>query len=172
MLNNTQAAPLGDGPNTGRTALAGVQEKIVFLRDQGCWLDDARFVDRRLRWNARTRHRALRPITRCTPRTNPSGRHDQALGASKDKEYQEYQESQESQESGGKLSLERVAELLGRNGDEESVHRLLRLLTLSQAGGNLESSCMRRSPSTTSSKRRNPGRCGHREQSLWRCWIL
>ena len=57
---------------------------------------------------------------------------DQALGASKDEEYQE------SQESGGKLSLERVAELLGRNGDEESVHRLLRLLTLSQAGGNLD----------------------------------
>ena len=57
---------------------------------------------------------------------------DQALGASKDEEYQE------SQESGGKLSLERVAELLWRNGDEESVHRLLRLLTLSQAGGNLD----------------------------------
>ena len=75
MLNNTQAAPLGDRPNTGRTSLAGVQEKIVFLRDQGCGLDDARFVDRRHRWNARTRHRAFRPIIRCTPRTNPSGRH-------------------------------------------------------------------------------------------------
>jgi serine/threonine-protein kinase HipA len=54
---------------------------------------------------------------------------NQALGASKNEKYQEF---------GGKLSLKRGAEVLGRNGDEESVHRLLRLLTLSQAIGNLD----------------------------------
>ncbi|MBG6214784.1 hypothetical protein RCH23_002791 [Cryobacterium sp. CAN_C3] len=39
---------------------------------------------------------------------------------------------------GGKVSLKRVADVVGRDGDRASVEQLLRLLTLSQAVGNLD----------------------------------
>ena len=54
---------------------------------------------------------------------------NQALGASKNEKYQEF---------GGIVSLRRVADVLGRNGDRHSVHQLLTLLTVSQALGNLD----------------------------------
>jgi serine/threonine-protein kinase HipA len=37
MLNNTQAAPLGNRPKIGRTSLAGVHEEIVLARNEGHW---------------------------------------------------------------------------------------------------------------------------------------
>ena len=37
MLINTQAAPLGNRPRSGRTSLAGVQDKIVLARQDGHW---------------------------------------------------------------------------------------------------------------------------------------
>jgi serine/threonine-protein kinase HipA len=54
---------------------------------------------------------------------------NQALGASKNEKYQEF---------GGKVSLNRIADVLGRDGDRASVEQLLRLLTVSQAVGNLD----------------------------------
>lgn len=54
---------------------------------------------------------------------------NQALGASKNEKYQEY---------GGKMSLQRAAAVIGQSGDQWSVHQLLRLLTVSQAVGNLD----------------------------------
>ncbi|EPR77349.1 HipA [Leifsonia rubra CMS 76R] len=54
---------------------------------------------------------------------------NQALGASKNEKYQEY---------GGKVSLKRIAAVLGRNGDRASVEQLLKLVTVSQAVGNLD----------------------------------
>ena len=167
MLNNTQAAPLGNRPKTGRTSLAGVQEKIVLARDQGRWFQvldgypsthiikppSARYPS--ITFDEEYGHRAAKAagltmldswiedfdgvpglvIERYDRSLDaPQGRihqedMNQALGASKNEKYQDF---------GGKLSLKRVAEVLGRNGDEESVHRLLRLLTLSQAIGNLD----------------------------------
>jgi len=167
MLNNTKAAPLGNRPKTGRTSLAGVQDKIVLARSEGRWFQ---VLD-----GYPSTHIVKPPSTRYPSITfdeeyglraakaaglttldswiedfdgvpglvierydrsldAPQGRihqedMNQALGASKNEKYQEF---------GGKLSLTRVAEVLGRNGDEESVHRLLRLLTLSQAIGNLD----------------------------------
>jgi len=167
MLNNTQAAPLGNRPKTGRTSLAGVQEKIVLLRDQGRWFQvldgypsthiikppSARYPS--ITFDEEYGLRAAKAVGLTTLDSwiedfdgvpglvierydrspdAPQGRvhqedMNQALGASKNEKYQEF---------GGKLSLKRVAEVLGRNGDEESVHRLLQLLTLSQAVGNLD----------------------------------
>jgi serine/threonine-protein kinase HipA len=37
MLANTQAAPLGNRPKSGRTSLAGVQDKIVLAREDDQW---------------------------------------------------------------------------------------------------------------------------------------
>lgn len=54
---------------------------------------------------------------------------NQALGASKNEKYQEF---------GGKVSLARVAGVVGRTGDRRSAEQLLRLLTVSQAVGNLD----------------------------------
>ena len=41
-------------------------------------------------------------------------------------------------EFGGKVSLKRIADVLGSDGDRASVEQLLRLLTVSQAVGNLD----------------------------------
>jgi serine/threonine-protein kinase HipA len=167
MLNNTKAAPLGNRPKTGRTSLAGVQEKIVLARDQGRWFQvldgypsthiikppSARYPS--ITFDEEYGLRAAKAAGLTTLDSwiedfdgvpglvierydrspdAPQGRihqedMNQALGASKNEKYQEF---------GGKLSLKRVAEALGRNGDEESVRRLLQLLTLSQAIGNLD----------------------------------
>ena len=167
MLNNTQAAPLGNRPKTGRTSLAGVQEKIVLARNEGRWFQvldgypsthilkppSARYPS--ITFDEEYGLRAARAVGLTTLDSwiedfdgvpglvierydrsldAPEGRihqedMNQALGASKNEKYQEF---------GGRLSLKRVADVLGRNGDEESVSRLLQLLTLSQAIGNLD----------------------------------
>jgi serine/threonine-protein kinase HipA len=54
---------------------------------------------------------------------------NQALGASKNEKYQKF---------GGKVSLKRIAAVLGRDGDRVSVEHLPKLLTVSQALGNLD----------------------------------
>lgn len=167
MLNNTQAAPLGNRPKTGRTSLAGVQEKIVLARKEGRWFQvldgypsthiikppSARYPS--ITFDEEYGLRAAKAVGLTTLDSwledfdgvpglvierydrspdAPQGRihqedMNQALGASKNEKYQEF---------GGKLSLKRVADVLGRNGDEESVQRLLQLLTFSQAIGNLD----------------------------------
>jgi serine/threonine-protein kinase HipA len=167
MLNETQAAPLGNRPKTGRTSLAGVQQKIVLARQEDRWFrvlegypsthivkpPSARYPS--IIFDEEYGLRAAKAVGLTTLDSwiedfdgvlglvierydrspdAPQGRihqedMNQALGASKNEKYQEF---------GGKLSFKRVAGVLGRNGDEESVRRLLRLLTLSQAIGNLD----------------------------------
>jgi len=167
MLANTQAAPLGNRPKTGRTSLAGVQDKIVVARMKGSWFQVINgYPSTHIIKPPSLRHpsitfdeeygfRAAKAaglttldawiedfdgtsglvIERYDRSPNaPLGRihqedMNQALGASKNEKYQEF---------GGKVSLKRIADVLGRNGDRQSVHQLLALLTVSQAVGNLD----------------------------------
>ncbi|MDH6237809.1 HipA domain-containing protein [Cryobacterium sp. CG_9.6] len=167
MLGNTQAAPLGNRPKSGRTSLAGVQDKIVLAHKENNWFQvlegypsthiikppsvryptitfDEEYGFRVARAAGLTtleawiedfggaRGLVIERYDRSPDA--PQGRihqedMNQALGASKNEKYQEF---------GGKVSLKRVAEVLGRNGDRTSVDQLLRLLTVSQAVGNLD----------------------------------
>jgi len=167
MLANTQLEPLGNRPAGGRTSLAGVQDKIVLARENGNWFQvlDGRpsthiikppslrhptiifdeeyglraakaagltAVDARIGDFAGTHALVIERYDRSPDA--PLGRihqedMNQALGASKNEKYQEF---------GGKVSLVRVAKILGRNGDRHSVEQLLRLVTVSQAVGNLD----------------------------------
>ena len=167
MLTNTQTAPLGNRPKFGRTSLAGVQDKIVLARQDDHWFQvlegypsthiikppSVRYptITFDEEYGFRTA-KAAGLTTLDTWIENFGGvpglvieRHDrsrhapqgrihqedmnQALGASKNEKYQEF---------GGKVSLKRIADVLGRDGDRASVEQLLRLLTVSQAVGNLD----------------------------------
>ncbi|MBH0024966.1 type II toxin-antitoxin system HipA family toxin [Salinibacterium sp. SWN248] len=167
MLTNTQAAPLGNRPQSGRTSLAGVQDKIVLARSEGQWFQvlegypsthiikppSSRYPT--ITFDEEYGYRAAKAagltsleakiedfdgiqglvIERYDRSPNaPQGRihqedMNQALGASKNEKYQEF---------GGKVTLKRIADVLGRDGDREAVEQLLRLLTVSQAVGNLD----------------------------------
>ncbi len=167
MLANTQLEPLGNRPTTGRTSLAGVQDKIVLACNDGNWFQvldgypsthiikppslrhptitfDEEYgfraakaagltaLDAWIEDFAGTHALVIERYDRSPDA--PLGRihqedTNQALGASKNEKYQEF---------GGKVSLKRVANVLGRNGDRASVEQLLRLLAVSQAVGNLD----------------------------------
>ncbi|TFD76979.1 type II toxin-antitoxin system HipA family toxin [Cryobacterium fucosi] len=167
MLANTQAAPLGNRPKSGRTSLAGVQDKIVLAHKEDHWFQvlegypstyiikppsvrhptitfDEEYGLRAAKAAGLTKFDAWIEdfggvrglvIERYDRSPDaPQGRihqedMNQALGASKNEKYQEF---------GGKVSLKRVADVLGRNGDRTSVDQLLTLLTVSQAVGNLD----------------------------------
>jgi serine/threonine-protein kinase HipA len=167
MLNNTRAAPLGNRPHSGRTSLAGMQSKIVLARDETQWFQvtegypsthiikppsprnltitfDEEFGFRAAKAAGLTDRRAwiesfdgvrglvIERYDRAPGA--PQGRihqedMNQALGASKNEKYQEF---------GGKVSLARIAQVVGRSGDRRSVEQLLRLVAVSQALGNLD----------------------------------
>ncbi|TFB74314.1 type II toxin-antitoxin system HipA family toxin [Cryobacterium glaciale] len=167
MLVNTQAAPLGNRPRSGRTSLAGVQDKIVLARQDDYWFQvpegypsthiikppSVRYPT--ITFDEEYGFRAAKAAGLTTLDTwignfggvpglvierydrspdAPQGRvhqedMNQAPGASKNEKYQEY---------GGNVSLKRIADVLGRDGDRTSVEQLLRLLTVSQAVGNLD----------------------------------
>ena len=167
MLTNTQTAPLGNRPQSGRTSLAGVQDKIVLARQGDHWFQVLEgYPSTHIIKPPSTRYptitfdeeygfRAAKAAGLTTLHTwiedfggvpglvierydrspdAPQGRihqedMNQALGASKNEKYQEF---------GGKVSLKRIADVLGRDGDRASVEQLLRLLTVSQAVGNLD----------------------------------
>jgi serine/threonine-protein kinase HipA len=167
MLTNTQAAPLGNRPRSGRTSLAGVQDKIVLARADSTWFQvlegypsthivkppssryptiifDEEYGFRAAKAAGLTSLSAWIEdfdsvpglvIERYDRSADAPDRRihqedmNQVLGAAKNQKYQEY---------GGKVSLKRVAEALGRNGDRASVQQLLRLVTVSQALGNLD----------------------------------
>ncbi|WP_010205514.1 type II toxin-antitoxin system HipA family toxin [Salinibacterium sp. PAMC 21357] len=167
MLTNTQAAPLGNRPQSGRTSLAGVQDKIVLAREDGQWFQvvegypsthivkppSSRYPT--ITFDEEYGYRAAKAagLTSLEAKIEnfdgiqglvierydrspdaPQGRihqedMNQALGASRNEKYQEF---------GGKVTLKRISDVLGRDGDRESVEQLLRLLTVSQAVGNLD----------------------------------
>lgn len=167
MLVNTQAFPLGNRPKSGRTSLAGVQDKIVLAREHDGWFQvldgypsthivkppSVRYPT--ITFDEEYGFRAAKAAGLSTLTTwiedfggipglvierydrspiAPQGRihqedMNQALGASRNEKYQEF---------GGKVSLKRIAHALGQGGDRASVEQLLRLLTVSQAVGNLD----------------------------------
>ncbi len=167
MLANTQAAPLGNRPKSGRTSLAGVQDKIVLARKGDHWFQvlegypsthivkppSVRYPTMTFDEEYGSRVAKAAGLTTFDSwiedfggihglvierydrsQDAPQGRihqedMNQALGASKNEKYQEF---------GGKVSLKRVADVLGRTGDRHSVDQLLRLVTVSQALGNLD----------------------------------
>ena len=167
MLMNTQAAPLGNRPQSGRTSLAGVQNKIVLARAEEQWFQVVEgYPSTHIVKPPSSRHptitfdeeygfraakaagltdldawiedfsgvRAL-VIERYDRMPDaPQGRihqedMNQALGASKNEKYQEF---------GGLMSLARIAAVVGQGGDRRSAEQLLRLVTVSQALGNLD----------------------------------
>lgn len=167
MLTDTSLAPLGNRPRSGRTSLAGVQDKIVLARSEGHWFQPINgypsthilkppslrypsiIFDEEYGFRA-AKAAGLTPLDASiqdfagvpalvierydrSPEA-PLGRihqedMNQALGASKNEKYQEH---------GGRVTLARIAHVIGRNGDRVSVEGLLGLLTLSQALGNLD----------------------------------
>jgi len=167
MLMNTQTAPLGNRPQSGRTSLAGVQNKIVLARAEEQWYQVVEgYPSTHIVKPPSIRHpsitfdeeygfraakaagltdldtwiedfsgvRAL-VIERYDRMPDaPQGRihqedMNQALGASKNEKYQEF---------GGLMSLARIAAVVGQGGDRRSAEQLLRLVTVSQALGNLD----------------------------------
>jgi len=167
MLTNTQVAPLGNRPKSGRTSLAGVQDKIVLARQDDHWFQvlegypsthivkppSLRFPT--ITFDEEYGFRAAKAARLTTLDSwiedfggipglvierydrspdAPQGRihqedMNQALGASKNEKYQEF---------GGSVSLKRIAGVLGGDGDRSAVEQFLRLLTVSQAVGNLD----------------------------------
>ena len=167
LLQNTQKMPLGNSPITGKSSLAGVQDKIVLANIDGIWhqvhdgypsthiikpesrdyptmIYDEEFGARIARAvgvaEYATELQDFNGITALvierydrSPEM-PQGRiHqedlNQALGAHGNEKYQE---------RGGKVSLRRIAEVFSKNGDNDSLTKLLKLNTIAVAVGNLD----------------------------------
>lgn len=167
MLTHVQENPLGNKPIGGKTSLAGVQDKIVLVRTQSGWsraidgfpsthilkpesrefptvIFDEEYGARLARavglLDYETRIEefdgvAALVIERYDRASDaPQGRvhqedFNQALGAVGIDKYQRY---------GGRTSLARMAAVLSTVGDRASMTRLLRLVVLSVAVGNLD----------------------------------
>ena len=167
MLEHVQDNPLGNKPFGGKTSLAGVQDKIVLARTRDGWnrvidgwpsthilkpesrdyptsiYDEeygARFA-RSVRltsfptWIEKFTGVPAVVIERYDRSPDaPEGRvhqedFNQVLGAAGSQKYQKY---------GGKVSLERIAQVLSATGDRDSLERLFKLVALSAAVGNLD----------------------------------
>jgi serine/threonine-protein kinase HipA len=167
LLQNVQDYPLGNKPRGGKSSLAGVQDKIVLVRTSDGWnqaLDgypsthilkpeirdlptviyDEEYGSRLARAARLTNFKTWIEEFDGVPalvierfdrsQTSPQGRihqedFNQALGASGDEKYQRY---------GGKVSLARVSKVLAEVADPDSLDRLLRMVVLSVAVGNLD----------------------------------
>ena len=167
MLAHVQDNPLGNKPFGGKTSLAGVQDKIVLARTQDGWnrvidgwpsthilkpesrdyptsIYDEEFGARFARsvrltsfptWIEKFTGVPAVVIERYDRSPDaPEGRvhqedFNQVLGAAGNQKYQKY---------GGKVSLERIAQVLSATGDRDSLERLFKLAALSAAVGNLD----------------------------------
>ncbi|WP_026550079.1 HipA domain-containing protein [Arthrobacter sp. Br18] len=167
LLQSTTAQPLANSPLSGKTSLAGVQDKIVLARVDDDWhrvhdgypsthivkpasrdyptiIYDEEYGARAARvlglagtrtWLADFAGAPALVIERFDRSSSaPTGRihqedMNQALGAHGNEKYQEH---------GGKVSLRRIADVLRRNGDTESLERLLAITVLAVALGNLD----------------------------------
>lgn len=165
LVRNVGAHPLGNAPITGKSSLAGVQEKVVLARVDGRWhqvhdgypsthilkpvvsdhptlIFDEEYgtrIARRLgvtTTSARIMEFEGVPVL-VVERYDRTGANErihqedfnQVLGARGDQKYQRV---------GGKVSLARIARVFATRGDDESLHRLVDLLTLTVAVGNLD----------------------------------
>ncbi|GAB3542827.1 type II toxin-antitoxin system HipA family toxin [Arthrobacter tecti] len=167
LLLDTLAEPLGNSPLTGKTSLAGVQDKIVLARVDKRWhrvhdgYPSTHIVKPESRdhptviFDEEYGARAARSFGLCQTKTwladfdglpalvierydrapdAPQGRlhqedMNQVLGAHANEKYQEL---------GGKVSLRRIAEVFRKNGDDDSLERLLALSVLAVALGNVD----------------------------------
>jgi len=135
LLEHVQDNPLGNKPAGGKTSLAGVQDKIVLGRTEGGW---NRVIDG---WPST---HILKPEFTGIPAVvierydrsphAPQGRihqedFNQVLGAAGNQKYQKY---------GGKVSLERIAQVFSVIGDRDSLERLFALVVVSVSVGNLD----------------------------------
>lgn len=167
MLRDTLAEPLGNSPLTGKSSLAGVQDKIVLALIDGGWhrvhdgYPSTHIVKPESRdystviFDEEYGARAAKVLGLATMDTwldefdgvpalvierydrapdAPLGRihqedMNQALGARANEKYQEV---------GGRVSLHRVADMFRRNGDDDSLERLLTMAVLAVALGNVD----------------------------------
>jgi serine/threonine-protein kinase HipA len=167
MLEHVQDNPLGNKPSGGKTSLAGVQDKIVLAntgqrwnrvidgwpsthilkpesRDYPTSIYDEEYGARFARaagltsfptWIEEFAGVPAVVIERYDRSPDaPQGRihqedFNQALGAAGNQKYQKY---------GGKVSLERIAQVFTAGGDRESLERLFKLVVVSVAVGNLD----------------------------------
>ena len=167
LLDNVLSNPLGNRPLTGKSSLAGVQDKIVLARIGDTWnrvvdgypsthilkpapnralsviFDEeygSRFAraaglanfETTIRWFNGTPALVIERYDRDP--AAPQGRihqedFNQALGARGNQKYQRV---------GGLMTLARIAKVFTRLGDDESARRLLTLVTISVAVGNLD----------------------------------
>ncbi len=167
LLLSTKSTPLANRPIFGKTSLAGVQDKILLAKINNDWhqvLDgypsthilkpeskeyptlifDEEYGARIARevelasyqstleeFNGSTAlviERYDRSLEIPPERIHQEDM-NQALGARRNQKYQEF---------GGKVSLGRIAEIFRKNGESDSLVRLLKLTTLAVAIGNLD----------------------------------
>ncbi|WP_201773715.1 type II toxin-antitoxin system HipA family toxin [Nocardia brasiliensis] len=167
MLNNVQDNPLGNKPIGGKTSLAGVQDKIVLARTSDRWnrvidgypsthilkpasrdnptiIYDEEYGSRFARAAGLAEFDTWIEEFEGTPAVVIE-RYDrvadsevvrihqedfnQVLGASGDQKYQKF---------GGRVDLARIAAVLSAIADRSSLERLLRMVTLAVAVGNLD----------------------------------
>lgn len=167
LLQDTRSAPLGNSPVSGKSSLAGVQEKVVLARADGGWhrVHDGYPSTHIVKPQTRE-HSSLiydeeygTRLARAIGLTDygswiedfpgRSGlvieRYDRSPDAPQGRIHQEDMNqalgavgNQKYQEYGGKVSLARVAEVLTRVTRDDSPERLLRMTALAVAIGNLD----------------------------------
>ncbi|MEX2534956.1 MAG: HipA domain-containing protein [Trueperaceae bacterium] len=167
LLENVQEYPLGNKPRGGKSSLAGVQDKIVLVRNAGGW---SQALD------GHPSTHILKPLSRDYPTvifdeeygsrfTRAVGlaafqtwveefdgipavvieRYDRSPSAPQGRIHQEdfnqvlgASGDQKYQSYGGKVSLARIAKVLSEIGDPNALDNLLRMVVLSVALGNLD----------------------------------
>lgn len=167
LLLATTTEPLANSPFSGKTSLAGVQDKIVLARSDGAWhrvhdgYPSTHIVKPESRelptviydeeYGARAA-RALGLTSTDSRLVDFAGvpalvieRFDRSDSAPTGRIHQEDMNqvlaargNEKYQELGGKVSLRRIAEVLNRNGDTDSLERLLAMTVLAAALGNLD----------------------------------
>lgn len=165
LLRDVVAQPLGNAPVTGRSSLAGVQEKIVLARLEGAWhqVHDGHPSTHILKPSVPDRPTLIYDeeygsrIARAVGLTPTSTRIIEfddvpALVAERydrtsagERVHQEdfnqvlgARGDQKYQAIGGKVSLARIARVFAVRGDHDSLRTLLDLVTLTVAVGNLD----------------------------------
>lgn len=167
LLRATKLRPLGNNPISGKTSLAGVQDKIVLARIHSEWhqvhdgypsthiikpespqLPTVIFDEE---YGARIA-KELQLTTYATHLEDFDGmfglvieRYDRTTEIPPIRIHQEDMNqalgasgNQKYQESGGKVSLKRIASIFARNGEDDSLVGLLKLNTVSMAIGNVD----------------------------------
>lgn len=167
LLQSTSAQPLANSPLSGKTSLAGVQDKIVLARVDDAWhrvhdgypsthiikpaprdhttiIYDEEYGARAARALGLSRSRTWLDDFAGTPALVIE-RFDRSASAPTGRIHQEDMNqvlgargNEKYQEHGGKVSLRRIADVFRRGGDNESLERLLTMTVLAVALGNLD----------------------------------